>query len=146
MIQYIESSLILSLILEDEFHEKASIIWNQKHENVSSILTSIETIIVVRRFFKLIKSKFPQNWLSKNEKKLRELFAECSLVKIDESILSILELKKKDISECRSLDAIHIATAIFLKDYFKDSNMLFYSFYKRVNEIAKKFGLKTQVA
>ena len=129
------------MILEDEFHKKASNIWNQKHENVSSILTSIETIIVVRRFSKLNKSRLPPNWLSKNEKKLKELLSECSLVKIDESILSILELKK-DISECRSLDAIHIATAIFLKNYFNESKLLFYSFDKRVNEVAKKFGLK----
>jgi predicted nucleic acid-binding protein len=83
----------------------------------------------------------PPNWLSKNEKKLKELLSECSLVKIDESILSILELKK-DISECRSLDAIHIATAIFLKNYLKDSQLLFYSFDKRDNEVAKRFGLK----
>lgn len=85
----------------------------------------------------------PQNWLSKNEKKLKELLSECSLVKIDESILSILELKK-DISECRSLDAIHIATAIFLKNYFKESKLLFYSFDEKVNKVAKKFGLKPQ--
>ncbi len=69
------------------------------------------------------------------------MLSECSQVKINESILPILELKK-DISECRSLDAIHIATAIFLKNYFKDSKLLFYIFIKRGNKVAKKLILK----
>ncbi len=143
MIQYFETSIILSLILEDEFHEKASKIWNQKNDVICSILTSIEATIVLRRFYKSKKSKLTSNWLSKNEKRLNEILSECSLVKIDDSILSIVELKK-EISDCRSLDAIHIATAIFLKDKFNDSNLQFYSFDKRVKEVAKKLGLKPQ--
>jgi predicted nucleic acid-binding protein len=137
----VETSIILSLILEDEFHEKASKIWNQKNDVICSILTSIEATIVLRRFYKSNKSKLTSNWLSKNEKRLNEILSECSLVKIDDSILSILELKK-EISDCKSLDAIHIATAIFLKDKFNDSNLQFYSFDKRVKEVAKKLGLK----
>ncbi len=141
MIQYFETSIILSLILEDEFHEKASKIWNQKIDVICSILTSIEATIVLRRFYKSNKSKLTSNWLSKNEKRLNEILSEYSLVKIDDSILSIVELKK-EISDCKSLDAIHIATAIFLKDKFNDSNLQFYSFDKRVKEVAKKLGLK----
>jgi predicted nucleic acid-binding protein len=141
MIQYFETSIILSLILEDEFHEKASKIWNQKNDVVCSILTAIEATIVLRRFYKSNKSKLTSNWLSKNEKRLNEILSECSVVKIDDSILSIVELKK-EISDCRSLDAIHIATAIFLKDKFNDSNLQFYSFDNRVKEVAKKLGLK----
>jgi predicted nucleic acid-binding protein len=141
MIQYFETSIILSLILEDEFHAKASKIWNQKNDVFCSILTAVEARIVLRRFYKSNKSKLTSNWLSKNEKKLNEILSECSLVKIDESILSIVEIKK-EISDCRSLDAIHIATAIFLKDKFNDSSFQFYSFDNRVKEVAKKLGLK----
>lgn len=141
MVQYFETSIILSLILEDEFHEKASKIWNQKNDVVCSILTAIEANIVLRRFYKSNKSKLTSNWLSKNEKRLKELLSECSIVKIDQSILSIVELKK-EISDCRSLDAIHIATAIFLKDKLNAANLEFYSFDNRVKEVAKKIGLK----
>ncbi|EMJ97928.1 toxin-antitoxin system, toxin component, PIN family [Leptospira sp. B5-022] len=62
-------------------------------------------------------------------------------MKIDESIQSILELKK-EIADCRSLDGIHVATAIFLRDAMHSSNFVFHSFDNRVNEVAGKFGLK----
>lgn len=128
------------MILEDEFYNKASQIWNQENENVSSILTGVETIIIIRRFFKLNKKRLAPNWLSKNEKRLKDLLSECSLVKFDESILSIIE-SRKEISDCRSLDGIHVATAIFLRDCFIDSLFYFYSFDKRVNEVPIKYGL-----
>ncbi len=50
MVHYIETSIILSLLLEDEFYDQAIKIWNAKSEKVTSILTGIESIIVIRRF------------------------------------------------------------------------------------------------
>lgn len=64
----LSTSIILSLVLEDKFHEKASKIWNQKNDIVCSILTSIEATIVLRRFYKSNKNKLSSNWLSKNKK------------------------------------------------------------------------------
>ena len=145
MVYYIETSIILSIILGDHFHDKAVKIWNAHSEKVSSILTLIEATIVLRRFFKNQKKTLSSQWLSKHEKQLKELLSECYLMKIDESIQSIIELKK-EIADCRSLDGIHVATAIFLKDLMHSSNFAFYSFDNRVNEVAGKFGLRPHVA
>ncbi|PKA06466.1 PIN domain-containing protein [Leptospira harrisiae] len=145
MIYYIETSIILSIILGDHFNDKAVKIWNASSEKVSSILTLIEATIVLRRFFKNNKKNLSSQWLSKNEKLLKELLSECSLMKIDENIQSIIELKK-EIADCRSLDGIHVATAIFLKDVMHSSNFAFHSFDNRVNEVATKFGLRPDVA
>ncbi|EKJ85762.1 PIN domain-containing protein [Leptospira meyeri] len=145
MIYYIETSILLSIILGDHFNDKAVSIWNAQSEKVSSILTLIEATIVLRRFFKANKKNLSSHWLSKQEKQLKELLSECSLMKIDENIQSIIELKK-DIADCRSLDGIHVATAIFLKDVMHSSNFAFYSFDNRVNEVAAKFGLRPGVA
>ena len=141
MVYYIETSIILSIILGDHFHDKAIKIWNTPSEKVSSILTLIEATIVLRRIYKNQKKSLPSQWLSKHEKQLKELISECNLMKIDESIQSIVELKK-EIADCRSLDGIHVATAIFLKDTMHSSNFAFYSFDNRVNEVAGKFGLR----
>ncbi|MGV3667744.1 MAG: PIN domain-containing protein, partial [Leptospira bouyouniensis] len=124
MIYYIETSIILSIILGDPFNEKAVKIWNAPSEKVSSILTLIEATIVLRRFFKSNKKNLSAQWLSKHEKLLKEFLSECSLMKIDENIQSIIELKK-EIADCRSLDGIHVATAIFLKDVMHSSNFAF---------------------
>jgi len=141
MVYYIETSVILSIILGDHFHDEAVKIWNAPGEKVSSILTLIEATIVLRRFFKNQKKSLSSQWLSKHEKQLKELLSECYLMKIDESIQSIIELKK-EIADCRSLDGIHVATAIFLKGVMHPSNFAFQSFDHRVNEVAVKFGLK----
>ncbi|TGM57259.1 PIN domain-containing protein [Leptospira vanthielii] len=144
MVYYIETSIILSIILGDPFNDKAVNIWNSPSEKVSSILTLIEATIVLRRFFKNNKKNLSSQWLSKHEKLLKELLSECSLMKIDENIQSVIELKK-EIADCRSLDGIHVATAIYLKDVLRSSNFAFYSFDKRVNEVAGKFGLRPDV-
>ncbi|WP_367898699.1 PIN domain-containing protein [Leptospira sp. WS58.C1] len=144
MVYYIETSIILSIILGDHFHDKAVKIWNAPSEKVSSILTLIEATIVLRRFFKNQKKFLSSQWLSKHEKQLKGLLSECYLMKIDESIQSILELKK-EIADCRSLDGIHVATAIFLRDAMHSSNFVFHSFDNRVNEVAGKFGLKPHI-
>ncbi|EMY76027.1 PIN domain protein [Leptospira weilii serovar Ranarum str. ICFT] len=141
MVQYIETSVILSLVFEDNFYDKAAFIWNKPAEKTSSILTSIEGLIVLRRYFKNQRKSLPSNWISKQEKKLKELLSECNLVRVDERIESIITIKK-DISDCRSLDGIHVATAIYLKEIFRLPNFIFNSFDNRVIKVAEKLGLK----
>lgn len=144
MVNYIETSIILSILLEDDFYHKAVQIWNTTGEKVTSILTGFESLIVIRRFYKANR-KLGSRWLSIQEKKIKEILLECNVLNIDEDIYKIIELKK-EIADCRSLDAIHIATAIYFKDQIGISKMFFYSFDKRVIEVAEKFGLRKSVA
>lgn len=139
MVCYIETSIILSLLLEDEFYDEAVKIWNSPNEKVTSILTGIESLIVIRRYYKANTKRLNSKWLSVQEKKIKEMLSECNLLNIGEDVQKIIELKK-EIADCRSLDAIHLATAIYFKNQLKVSKMSLYSFDKRVNSIAKKFG------
>ena len=141
MVYYIETSIILSLLLEDELYDRAMEIWNTTGEKVTSILTGIESLIVVRRYNKANQKKFGSKWLSIKEKKIKEFLLECNLLNIDDDIHKIIELKK-EIADCRSLDAIHVATAIYFKDRIGASKISFYSFEKRVIEVAEKLGLR----
>lgn len=139
MVCYIETSIILSLLLEDEFYDEAVKIWNSPNEKVTSILTGIESLIVIRRYYKANTKRLNSKWLSVQEKKIKEMLSECNLLNIGEDIQKIIELKK-EIAECRSLDAIHVATAIYFKDQVGVSRISFYSFDKRVNSVCEKFG------
>lgn len=145
MIHYLETSLILSLLLGDEFESQAEDIWNLPSSKVSSILTQIECTIVLRRIYKRDKKKLQNNWLSRKESDLKEIFNQISLMKIDESIQSIVEIKK-GISDCRSLDGIHVATALYLKNEFASMDFRFYSFDKKIIEVAKNLGLRPDAA
>ena len=139
MVCYIETSIILSLLLEDEFFDEAVKIWNSPNEKVTSILTGIECIIVIRRYYKTYSKKLTSKWLSIQEKKIKEMLSECNLLNIGEDVQKIIELKR-EIADCRSLDAIHLATAIYFKNQLGVSKMSLYSFDKRVTSVAEKFG------
>lgn len=141
MVHYIETSIILSLLLEDEFYDEATKIWNAKSEKVTSILTGIESIIVIRRFYKANSKSLTSKWVSTQEKRIKEMLSECNLLSIGEDIQKIIELKK-EIADCRSLDAIHVASAIYFKDQVGVSRISFHSFDKRVMAVALKFGLR----
>ncbi|MBE7410874.1 MAG: PIN domain-containing protein [Leptospiraceae bacterium] len=140
MVYYIESSILISILVEDDFYKKAENIWSLEGEKISSILTSIEAKIVLRRFHKLNKCILPLNWLSKKEKETDELLSQCYLIKIDERIRSIVDLKK-EISDCRTLDAIHVATALFFKSEAGGQPLSICSFDARILAAGKKVGL-----
>jgi hypothetical protein len=142
-IDYIESSIFLSLIFEDDFYEKAVIIWNSENYKITSILSSIESTIVLRRYYFHNKGKLSPKWLSKNETKLREYLHECYQLYIDEDIDKII-LAKKQIADCRSLDGIHVGSALYFKNIVPNSIIIMNSFDKRINLVASSLGIETQ--
>ncbi len=58
----------------------------------------------------------------------------------DEFIQSIINLKK-GISDYRSLDGIHVANALHLKSELISKEFQFYSFDKKIIEVAENLGL-----
>ena len=56
-------------------------------------------------------------------------------------ILKIIELTR-ELSLCRSLDAIHVASGYYLIQSYPELKLDFYSLDKRVNEVARKIGIK----
>jgi predicted nucleic acid-binding protein len=138
MIHYIETSVILSLILEDQFYEKALSIWEKDGAKVTSILTEIEGITVLRRYFEKDSSKkLPANWLSSKEKKLEQALEEMYVINLDREIRDTLRWKKQ-ISGLRSLDAIHLATAVFVQKGANLSNLQIHTFDDRLEAASKK--------
>jgi predicted transcriptional regulator len=141
-IDYIESSIFLSLLFEDDFYEKAVKIWNSDNYKITSILSSIESTIVLRRYYFHNKEKLNTKWLSKNETKLREYLSECYQLNIDEDIDKIIHAKKQ-IADCRSLDGIHVGSALYFKNLVSNTSIIMNSFDKRINLVANSLGIKT---
>ena len=110
MVIYFDSSVLLSLLLNDSRYSKAAQLWEQSTLRVSSILLQAECLNVIRRTHRNAPKKFTKQWLLETESLLEQLLEECALRSIDTQIISVLQ-EEKNLAQCRTLDALHIATA-----------------------------------
>ncbi|AEF84102.1 conserved hypothetical protein [Treponema primitia ZAS-2] len=141
MIAYFDSSILLAILFNEERQDEAYSYWSDATTKVSSILLKIETIISLRRMYELNKKKLNSSWLSEKTKELDEYLAEINYRIIDEEMEQFIYLKK-ELSKCRSLDAIHIATALMYRENNNNENIKLYSFDNAMHELAVhyKFG------
>ncbi len=138
MASYIDSSFLLSIILEENLSSRTINVWQNEDIRVSSVLLRAECIITLRRVHFNYKNKLPETWLKEKEIEMKNLLQEVTLRIFDKSILDIIEIKN-ELSNCRTFDAIHLATAIDFKDNFGDK-LNICSFDKNMRHISKKVG------
>jgi len=115
MVIYIDSSFLLSILFNEKAFEISKKIWMDYNYKVSSLLLESECIVTLRRFYKNNKPNLEKKWLSIKEEELSNLLDEVNIRIFDEDILAYIKLKQ-DLSNCRTLDAIHLATALEFKD------------------------------
>jgi uncharacterized protein with PIN domain len=72
MISYFDSSVILSIILDEERQNKAIALWKGATGKISSILLRIETIVSLRRHYEHNRNKLNLNWLAEKTSVLNE--------------------------------------------------------------------------
>jgi len=112
---YIDSSFLLAILLEEEDSHKYAREWKMKRSRVASILLEAECIVTLRRVHRNLSKSLSPAWLEEREKQLFELLDEVSLRTVDRTITKSLR-NQMDLSDCRSLDALHIATALELQE------------------------------
>jgi len=142
MISYFDSSVLLAIILDEETKQEAFNFWKKSQIRVSSILLKIETITVLRRTYEQYKRKLPNEWLTIKTKELEEYLCEVNFRIIDEEIEKSIFLRK-DMAKCRTLDAIHIATALEFKKIDSSKDFHLYSYDAQMIELAKIYKIRT---
>ncbi|MDR1950007.1 MAG: PIN domain-containing protein [Spirochaetaceae bacterium] len=95
MLSYFDSSIILSILLNEERQEEAYSLWCNSEIKVSSILLRIETIVTLRRIYEQNKTKFDSNWLGRKTKELEEYLNEVNYIIIDDGIERIIHLRNE---------------------------------------------------
>lgn len=103
MISYFDSSLALEILFGKGQSERATAIYVQAPNRISSILFKAECLITLRRAN-----------LDPKESPLPELpgfFETLSFKLVNEAVIETLE-REPLLAECRTLDAIHLATAL----------------------------------
>lgn len=141
MIVYIDSSILLSIIFQEESLTKSKEIWKKSKIRVSSILLEAECKICIKRTYLHNKKKVTSTWKDKKLSELQKLIDEISLKNIDSSTIEKID-KEDTLAGCRTLDAIHLATALEFKNEIGDDFHIF-SYDKEFNKIAIELGLST---
>jgi predicted nucleic acid-binding protein len=133
--------MVLAVLLEEKRKREAYEYWQNSSIRVSSILLRIETIVSLRRTYEYYKKKLDETWLTEKSKILDEYLNEVNYRIIGTKVEREIYLKK-ELSKCRSLDAIHIATALKFRE-MDNTDIVLYTFDKTMHELAEHYRFKT---
>lgn len=142
MLYYFDSSVLLAILLDEKRKASALSLWNTASVRVSSILIKLETITVIRRTFEHNKQKLESSWLTKKSQELEEYLQEVNFRIVDEDIEKIIFLRK-ELGRCRTLDAIHVATAMEMSEIVPAEEFFFFTFDKEMNKLARSMKFQT---
>jgi len=141
MLTYFDSSVLLSIILDEKRSDEARKLWSGASVGVSSILLKIEVLTVLRRTYSNNEIKLGKNWLLHKIKLMDELLQEIYFRVLDDDIDKIIYLKK-ELRKYRTLDAIHIATAWNIKTIVESEDFTIVSFDREMLNSAKILKFK----
>ncbi|XDD45297.1 PIN domain-containing protein [Leptospira sp. WS39.C2] len=141
MIVYIDSSILLSIIFQEESLPNSIEIWKKSKLRVSSILLEAECKISIKRTYLHNKKKVSPTWKDSKLNELQKLIDEISLKNIDSSTIENID-KEETLAGCRTLDALHLATALEFQNEIGEDFYIF-SYDKDFNKVATELGLNT---
>ena len=138
MVSYIDSSVVLSIIFQEANLENSVKIWKKSEIRVSSILLEAECKISIKRTFLNNRRKLGQTWKERKLIELDSLLEEINLKNLDSSTIENLN-KEDTLSGCRTLDALHLSTAIEIQKELGEDLFIF-SYDKEFIKVAKQLG------
>jgi predicted nucleic acid-binding protein len=137
---YFDSSAILVFLLQQPGADQALEFWYQTESKTSSILLEAECLITLRRSALKVQGADSEKWLSARIALLNQCIQEITLKELDASILEIIQ-RETALAECRTLDAIHLATALFFRER-GDEDYVLVSYDERMRKTAAKLQLR----
>lgn len=140
MALYIDSSFLLNIIYSENNFEKYLEIFNSEKTKFSSILLEIELNRSINHLYNLKKKELGKLWLKESETLIQNLISQVNLKNVDLDILSEIK-KNKNILELKSLDATHLATAIYLRKMISD-DLVICTLDEKFKAVSKKNSFK----
>ncbi len=141
MILYIDSSFLLAILLEESNRLEHVLTWKSSTHRLGSILLEAECIVTLRRSYRNSYRHQPSHWLQAKETQMKELLDEVSLKIIDRTIIEHIR-NRPELSECRTLDALHLSTALEFGTNSSES-ITICSLDKSMRTLSKKIGFAT---
>ncbi len=137
---YFDSSCMLAILLDEPLAAQSSGLWEKCEERVSSILFEAECNVTLRRYAIRAPEKLSTEGLAERTMFLNRQLELITLQDVDGDILSLLR-NDASLTDCRTLDALHLATALFFQKR-SDEEMYVVSFDKKMRETASKIGFE----
>ena len=141
MARYYDSSFILSVVLEERSDIDISSLWDSETERLSSALMKIECIISIRRAGQRQNLPTEDSWTAERIEAIDRYFGAITFKQVDDSIEQAIRDESR-FSQCRTLDAIHLATARYFARYL-DEPLQICTLDKRMREVANQMGYET---
>ena len=135
---YYDSSFLLASLLDQPGRDKLVPLWDDEPTRVSSLLLEAECITVLRRVAASQPAADAEPFLSLRMRYLDQYLAVVSLKNHDEEVNRYLRNEPR-LGLCRTLDAIHLATALLFQEQF-DSPLTICSLDKQMREVAANLG------
>ena len=139
-VAYFDSSAVLSFLLQQPEGADTSKLWIDHESRVSSILLKAECLVNLRRNAARLTRGAAKDWLAERTAGFTQCMGEVTLVDVDESILSVID-REDGLSDCRTLDAIHAATAIAIRERAGE-DFIIVSLDDRMRQVARKLKIK----
>ncbi|MBN2535963.1 MAG: PIN domain-containing protein [Spirochaetales bacterium] len=136
---YYDSSFIIAAILNNEENINFLEIWDKDPIRLSSTILKIECIISIRRLG-MSDVKRDEEWEKKSINTIKDYFPYITFRKCDEEIEKLI-MEDNRFSLCRTLDAIHIASAFYFKPYLKE-DIIICTLDKRMRQTAQLLDFK----
>jgi predicted nucleic acid-binding protein len=136
---YFDSSAVLAFLLQEPEGVETARLWVEGGPRTSSLLLRAECFGNLRRNLPKGSARSRKNWLAEKFDGLSKCLEEVTLKDIDGEILAVLE-KQEELSECRTLDAIHLATALYFRGK-TDGDFSIVTLDERMRQVAAKLKL-----
>ncbi len=138
MVCYYDSSIILAGILDQSPPGTLDSLWDGATVRLSSYLLRIECLVGLRRAGAFLRHDPGSTWVKERTEVLREYLLGVSCKFVDEDIEAIVR-ETPALSDCRALDAVHLATALYLNPH-QEEPITVVTLDKRMRVLARKLG------
>lgn len=135
---YYDSSFLLASLLNQPTSAKLIPLWDDEPARVSSILLEAECITVLRRVAAVQAAAAASAFLASRVGVLDQYLAGVTLKNHDDEVTRCLRAETR-LGACRTLDAIHLATAMLFQEQF-DAPLTICSLDQRLREVAVSLG------
>lgn len=141
MPSYIDASVVIAILRGEASAPVAEALWSAADSRVSSLLLRAECVTVLRRAASLVPGPQRAAWRVAARARLNGMLEAVMLKTFDDSVLHVLESEER-LGACRTLDAIHLATALLLREHCDDpADLVVCTFDERMASASRTVGL-----
>jgi predicted nucleic acid-binding protein len=141
MICCVDSSILLSILFAEPDAGEAREAWIAGEHRVGSVLLAAETLVVLRGAHAAARPARGPGWLVERERARATLLEEAHLIDVDADIIETIAVHR-ELSGCRTLDAIHLATAVTIRDAGFGSEVVLASLDRPMRRMARKLRFR----